>query len=342
MHNLSTALIAGIALIALAATLGASEVLVRGVGRLARNLGLFGGIVGLIIALGADSPEVSSAVVATANGSAATGIGVVVGSNIFNIAILLGAATFAAGELRVHWSSVTIDAGVSIVVTAALGACMLGIAPLAVGWAVLLPVFISYVFFLGLRSATLERLRLPSPVRTFLSNASREAGEEGEDLGAELEERGVGRSPPRSWRPVVLVIPAVVIIALGSLLLVQSALTLGQRWNVSGAVIGIVILAAATSLPNAYAATRLAIDGRGASVVSATFNSNTLNLIAGFAVPALFFRDARVPIPPSFIVWLLGMSVLALVFLAQGLRKPGALLLVAGYALFVVYAIVVG
>jgi hypothetical protein len=69
---LSTGIVIGIVVVALAATLGASEVLVRGVGRLARNLGLLAGVVGLIVALGADSPEISSSVSAVASGSAAT------------------------------------------------------------------------------------------------------------------------------------------------------------------------------------------------------------------------------------------------------------------------------
>jgi len=78
VHAVPTGVVIGIAVLALTAMLGASEVLVRGVGRLARNQGLLGGIVGLLIALGADSPEISSAVASVANGSAATAVGVVI------------------------------------------------------------------------------------------------------------------------------------------------------------------------------------------------------------------------------------------------------------------------
>lgn len=48
-----------------------------------------------------------------------------------------------------------------------------------------------------------------------------------------------------------------------------------------------MILAALTSLPNAYTAAHLARRGRGAAVVSATVNSNTINLVVGLALPAL-------------------------------------------------------
>src|SRR5580658_11332774 len=105
LTGLSSGVVLVIAVLALGATLAASEFLVRGVGVLARNLGLLGGLVGLIVALGADSPEISSSISAVATGSASTAGGVVFGSNIFNLAILLSGAAFAAHEVRVHRSA---------------------------------------------------------------------------------------------------------------------------------------------------------------------------------------------------------------------------------------------
>lgn len=338
MDGLSTGIVVGVAIVALMATLGASEVLVRGVGRLARNLGLLGGVVGLIVALGADSPEISSSVSAVANGSSAAAAGIVFGSNIFNLAFLLGGAALTTGHLRVHRSAVVLDAGVAVIVTLAMGLVVLGVIPVTLGWALMLLVFVPYAGFLIANPAAVSRLPLPTAFTIFLGNAAREAGLEGMDLEAELEELTPTTSP-RSWRPVVLVFPALAVIVIGSIALVQSAVTLGSRWGVPTVLVGVVALAAATSLPNAYAAVRLAMDGRGAAVVSATFNSNTLNLVAGIAVPILLFPSLRGSVPPSYIVWLLGLSLLALVLLARGLRRRGALLLLGAYAAFVAYAV---
>jgi cation:H+ antiporter len=313
MHVLSTGIVIGIAVVALAATLAASEVLVRGVGRLARNLGLLGGVVGLIVALGADSSEISSSVSAVASGSAATAAGVVFGSNVFNIAFLLGGAALAAGEVRIHRSVVVLDAGVAIVVTLAMGLAVLGEIPIAAAWILMLLVFIPYITFLFLSPRTIAQLPLPGRISTFLANASREAGVEGMEIEAELED--LAAAPGRSWLPVALIVPALAVIVLGSIELVGSAVTLGHRWGVASVLVGIVALAAATSLPNAYAAVRLAMDGRGAAVVSATFNSNTLNLVAGIAVPILLFPSLRGSVPTSYVVWLLAMSFLALILL---------------------------
>lgn len=338
VQGLQTGAVIGISVIALIATLAASEVLVRGVGRLARNLGLLGGVVGLIVALCADSPEISSSVSAVTNGSAATAAGVVFGSNVFNIAVLLGGAALVAGSVRIPFAALVIDAGVAILVTLSIGLVVLGDLPVPLGLFLMLLVFVPYVVFLILRTSTIARLPLPRRLTALLASASREAGVDGMELEDEIEDLNPTR-PSRRWRPVVLMLPALAVIVVGSLLMVQGAVVLGQRWGIASVLVGVVALAAATSLPNAYAAIRLAADGRGAAVVSATFNSNTLNLIVGIAGPIILFPALRGSIPAGYVIWVLGMTCAALALLAVGLNRRGAVLLLGAYAGFVVYAV---
>lgn len=49
------------------------------------RLGFFDGLSGLVTALAADSPEITSAVIAQASGRHDLGVGVIFGSNIFNL-----------------------------------------------------------------------------------------------------------------------------------------------------------------------------------------------------------------------------------------------------------------
>jgi cation:H+ antiporter len=338
MPGLQTGAVIGISVIALIATLAASEVLVRGVGRLARNLGLLGGVVGLIVALCADAPEISSSISAVAGGSAATAAGVVFGSNVFNIAVLLGGAALAAGAVRVPTAALVIDGCVSILVTLSIGLVVLGALPTPVGLLLMFLVFAPYAVFLVLRTSTISRLPLPGRLNRLLVSASREAGFEGMELETEIEDLNPA-TRSRSWRPVVFMVPALVVIVLGSIIMVQGAVTLGERWGVASVLVGVVALAAATSLPNAYAAIRLGLDGRGAAVVSATFNSNTFNLIAGIAVPIVLFPALRGSVPAGYVLWLLGMSGLAMTLVAGGLSRGRAIVLLAGYAGFVGYAV---
>src|SRR5579863_5686039 len=202
MNGLSDGVVLAVGVVALVVTLGASEFLVRGVGVLARNLGLLGGIVGLIIALGADSPEIASSISAVASGSAATAGGVVFGSNIFNLAILLSGAAFAAGEVRVHRSAVVLDAGVAIALTVAVGLAVVGDIPVAVAWVIVLLVFVPYVAILVVPAARLQRVRLPAPVVQFVAQASRETAAESVEIEDEIEALAPVR-PDRAWRPVL-------------------------------------------------------------------------------------------------------------------------------------------
>jgi len=135
-----------------------------------------------------------------------------------------------------------------------------------------------------------------------------------------------------------LVVVDLALILAGSAGMVQAALALGDRWHLSRAALGVLILAPLTSIPNAMTGVRLGRAGRAAALVGETFNSNTINLVGGVIIPALFTAvvalDTRATVQ---LAWLVGMTVLCLALLAdpRGMRRGGALALVAMYAGFV-------
>jgi cation:H+ antiporter len=59
-------------------------------------------LLGLLAALAADTPEVISAVTALAHGQHDVGTGVVLGSNVFNLAALIGLGALIAGGIKLH------------------------------------------------------------------------------------------------------------------------------------------------------------------------------------------------------------------------------------------------
>jgi Ca2+/Na+ antiporter len=71
--------------------------------------------------------------------------------------------------------------------------------------------------------------------------------------------------------------------------------------------------------------------------VSETLNSNTINLLAGLALPALVYGSVAGHASLD-LAWLLGMTVLALLLLAhpRGLKRAGGTALIGLYVLFVV------
>jgi cation:H+ antiporter len=129
----------------------------------------------------------------------------------------------------------------------------------------------------------------------------------------------------------------------GSTGMVDSALSLAHRWSVPDVIVGIIVLAALTSLPNAFTAARLALHGRGSALVSETLNSNTTNLVFGVSIPAFFVTLTSTSALTKFdLSWLLLMTlvVLALFVRPTGIRRSGGTAILLLYAVFVVVQIV--
>jgi len=306
--------------------LAASEFLARGLTRLGVKVGLGEALIGLLAALGADAPELSSAVTALASGARDVGVGVIFGSNLFNLAALLGFSSLLAGRIRIRTQPLVLDAtaGMTVLlVAAALVGGLLQPAPALLLAAVL---FALYVLALA------GRLRALRPA--FLPRAGEVAHDEDRDLPARSH----------SWKPVWLMPPAVAAVVLGSLAMVRSALQLAPGLHVSGWLLGSVILAALTSLPNLYVALHFARSERGTALLSAAMNSNSINLLAGLMVPALLLGAAAVRTGLTDMTWLLALTVLAVAvpLLRRGVGRAGGLVILGSYAAFVASGLAAG
>src|SRR5579859_4924530 len=88
--------------VGVAVSLGASWLLVVRLERLGERFGLSEGLLGVVAALAADAPEITSAATALAHRDTSVGAGVVLGSNVFNLAALLGLAAVVAGRIVLH------------------------------------------------------------------------------------------------------------------------------------------------------------------------------------------------------------------------------------------------
>ena len=138
--------------------------------------------------------------------------------------------------------------------------------------------------------------------------------------------------------PALMLVPALAIIVLGSTGMVESALNLAHRWSVPDVIVGILVLAILTSIPNAFTAARLAFQRRGSAVVSETFNSNTTNLAFGIALPALFISIGSTSDLSRFdLGWLLLMTLVTIALFARrgGVTRSGGAAILLLYAVFV-------
>lgn len=315
-----------------ALVLFASAKMTAGLDRLGENLGLSEGLLGLLTALGANAPEISAAVTALLSGAHDVGYGLVLGSNLFNLAGLLGLSAVLVGQISENRAGLLLHGSVAVLTTLLAGAMVLGW--LLPGWtlALIIVVLLPYVALLAVSPARLRQIELPG-AGVLAANLHREDGGEQETP----DEKKPGGRKHGGWGPVWLLAPMLAVIVGGSIEMVQSALFLGKAWHVPSAVVGALVLAALTGLPNVYAALRLARQGRGGAVVSETLNSNTLNLLAGIAVPAVVFglgRGSRASVTET--AWLLGLTLVSLLLLWRGaLSRWGGAIIIALYLVFV-------
>lgn len=97
-----------------------AEALVKGAAKIAESLGLPRLVIGLtVVALGTSAPEVAVSVLAAVKGQPDVAVGNVVGSNIFNILVILGVTALVA-PLLVSKQLVSIDVPIMIGVSALL------------------------------------------------------------------------------------------------------------------------------------------------------------------------------------------------------------------------------
>jgi cation:H+ antiporter len=325
----STALALVVFAAGLLVSLGASELLVRGFGRLGARVGLAAGLVGLLTALGADAPEISSAITALVSGAKDVGIGVILGSNLFNLAALLGLSALVAGRVSFRRILLALDGGVALWATLVVSLMLLvGLAPL-LALILVLAVFLFYVFLLAAEPHRVDRLLLPRHMRHRLAAAARV-------IHGDLER---DETPRELWGPVWWIVPSIAAIVAGSVAMVNGALTVGDHWHLSRIFLGAVALAAITSLPNAYAAIRMALASNGTAVVSLAFNSNTLNLLVGVTLPAVLIGGlASAPGAMAGVAWLTALTLVAIAlgYLGRGLNRWSGLVLIVGYLIFVV------
>ncbi len=315
----------------------ASAVLAERLDQVGERFRFPAGLLGLITALGADSPEIASAISALIAGEHDLGRGVIFGSNVFNVAFLLGFSALVAGRITIGRANLALNGGVALGVTLVIGVQAAGlIGPLASGL-LLAALMGPYIAISAMGPGQLTRLPLPAPVARWLVAA---ATSEAQDTSAEEREGELDSSTGRvmTWTDGIAILPMLAVIVVGSIAMVQAATILGARWHVSTIVIGTFVVATLTGLPNLIASVGLAAKGRGAALSSEAFNSNSLNLLVGIYLPSLLVvQQPTSRAGLAAIAWLIGITVVALALgsLRRGFgRISGGLLLVA-YAGFV-------
>lgn len=316
-----------------AVSLVTSWLLVSRLERIGERLSFSEALLGIVAALAADAPEITAAISALTSHQQRIGAGVVLGSNVFNLAALLGLGAVVAGRIRLHRKVVALSGTVALAVAMISILVVSGtVTPLA-GLVLAVVVLGLYLLVLGTGG---QRLHLPARWQAWLRSA---VGEE------ELELEDAIRPSRGRWPDVIAAAAALAVVIVASVIMERSASKLGQRLGVPEIITGGLVLAAVTSLPNAVAAVYLASRGRGAATLSTALNSNTLNVAAGLLLPGALLGLGQPSGQALLItVWYAGLSlaVLMLAWRHEGLSRRAGSAIIAAYVAFTVSLIVSG
>jgi cation:H+ antiporter len=298
--------------------------------RVGERLGISEALLGVVAALAADSPEITSSISALSQHQRTIGAGVVIGSNVFNLAALLGLGAVVSGFIVLHRRVVVLGGFVEMWTAVCCVATTTGAISTIVGLVLAGVVLMSYFLLLGVRRDALGRLPLP---RRWIEWTTSAVSEEEMDLVVAIR-------PPRG-RPIdaVLAFGALVVVVFASIAMERGGSELGHHFHVADAVIGGVVLAAVTSLPNAVAAVHLASKGRGAAALTTALSSNNLNVVAGLLIPGAILglaSPSRAGIFAAASYVALTTLVLVMAFAQRGLSRRTGWLIIAGYGVFVV------
>ena len=249
-------LIIGIALI-----LGGANYLTDGASAVAKKWGISDLVIGLtIVAFGTSAPELVISVMSAMKGSGGLAIGNVVGSNIFNILVIVGCVALVS-PIKVQKSYMTNEIPLVILSSLVLLICANGV--LLDGEA---------VNTVGRVDGLLMLLFFAIFMRYTLSIASNTA--DGTSSGQPADEV----KPMKMWLATVCVIGGLGALVWGGDLFVKGASGIARGLNVSESVIGLTIVAAGTSLPDLAASVAAALKHKPGLAVGNIVGSNIFNI----------------------------------------------------------------
>jgi cation:H+ antiporter len=304
--------IGGLALLFLGA-----DLLVRGAVALAAKLRISPAVIGLtVVAYGTSLPEAGASALAGARGVPGVAIGNVVGSNVANVLLVLGATAIIRAlplrdELR---GQIPLMVGLSLAVPLSL--LFGGVSRLDA--ALLLGAIIAYAWINIARSRSKSR------------NAEVGDPDHVAEVPADMQ---------RSWLSIAaLTIFGMATVPFGAHLFIDAAAEVARNLGVSDATIGLTLVALATSLPELATSIASAVKGEVGLAVGNVVGSNCFNALGVLAVAGLIhpleadissFRwDIAVMMGAALLLW-------GLERWTDAIRRPAGIAMLTAYVAYV-------
>jgi cation:H+ antiporter len=289
---------------------------VDGASAIALNLNISPLVIGLtIVSLGTSAPEIIVSGMASWQGNSGLAVGNAIGSNIINIALVLG-LTALIMPLNVHSSIIRRELPILLLV---MGLAWILLVDGMLGRVDGVLLLTGMVGMLGWATwAGLRMQATPDPMATEFA----------EEMPTGI---GIGRA-------LFLLATGALVLVVSSRLLVWGAVSVAQAIGVSDLVIGLTIVALGTSLPELAASVMSALKHEHDIAIGNVIGSNIFNLLAVLGLPGLInpIRIDSMVLSRDYPV-MLGLTLM-LFAMAFGFRGPGRLNRVEGAILLMAFA----
>ena len=286
-----------------------ADVFVDSASSIAKRFGIPSIVVGLtIVAMGTSAPELSVSVQSALAGMNDMSIANVVGSNIFNLLVVLGISSFM-GKLKIdNYKDVFMMFGSGIVMLVCSINGMLGV----VDGILLLSIFVAYIASLIYKA--------------FKENQK----EENEDKHKSL------------ILTIILSVIGLTAIVQGGDLVVKSASVIAQQLGMSENLIGLTVVAIGTSLPELITSVIATKKGETDIAIGNVIGSNIFNILlilgtASVINPMTVSMFALIDL--LFVIYMMIMFIL-MTFKSKSLSKTHGFILVLFYASYMIYTII--
>lgn len=278
----------------------AAEIMVRGAVILAEKIGVSPMVIGMtVVAFGTSAPELMVSLQAALNGSTGLAIGNIVGSNIANVWLILGASCLVTPILAkpdAMKRDVILLMGGSLLFA---GFCLQGVLATLAG-IVLLAVFGTFLGFSYFREKSDPELQ-------------KEHLEELEEL-----EKGMPKNVPLAIAATVL---GILGLAFGADMLVKGGSEIARSFGVSEEVIGLTLFAFGTSLPELAASVVAAYRGHPDVAIGNVVGSNIFNMMLVGGIVSIV---KPIPVPEqvlNFDIWVMLAATVMLLPVLLGWMK---------------------
>lgn len=288
-------------------TVGA-ELLVRAASSISRRVGISPLVIGLtVVSIGTSLPELVVSLDAVVQSNVDLGIGNVVGSNISNIALILGVAALVR-PIHVQAQMVRVDGPILVVVSVLLVALVFDGEISSLDGAMLTVGLVAYVGY-------------------TVWVADREPGTVQKEFDA-----GIPRQKS-FWRDVFFFVLGLAGLIWGADLMVDGAIRIARTVGVSQLVIGLTVVAVGTSLPELATSVLAAWRGNGDIAVGNAVGSSIFNILGILGGTALIEPLVTTSLTVVQLAVLVGVAVLVLPLMRTSFTLSRA----EGFGLVVLY-----